>query len=386
MNHPRSICAPFALRILPLISLIILSACRGEGERVEIKRIPLYEPEFASGFIIDSIEGMHSRLITVRNPWQGADSVEQTIFLSRGGEEMPAGLRAVMVREAPRRIVAMSSSHIAMLDALGEAGRVRGVSGLQYITSPSVRSRSGEVADVGFDGNINYELLAGINPELVVLYGVNGASSMEGKLRELGIPFIYSGDYVEESPLGKAEWMVVFGEILGMREKAVGEVAKIADSYQRIANYVAEKTSARPVVMLNTPYRDSWFLPPNGSYMTRFIVDAGGKYAYEENRSGRSEAVDTERAKMLVANSDRWINVSNASTLSELRRLYPLFGDAKPVKEGEVYSNTLRSTPSGGNDFYEGGVVHPDLILRDIAKILHPDLFTDEDFTYYKKL
>ena len=114
----------------------------------------------------------------------------------------------------------MSSTHIAMLDAIGETGRVVGVSGIDYISNPDIQARRDSVGDVGYEGNINYELLLSLDPDLVLLYGVNGASSMEGKLKELDIPFMYVGDYLEESPLGKAEWLVALSEVIGNGRRA----------------------------------------------------------------------------------------------------------------------------------------------------------------------
>ena len=93
-----------------------------------------------------------------------------------------------------------------MLDAIDEDRCVVGVSGIDYISNPDIQAHRDSVGDVGYEGNINYELLLSLDPDLVLLYGVNGASSMEGKLKELNIPFMYVGDYLEESPLGKAEW------------------------------------------------------------------------------------------------------------------------------------------------------------------------------------
>ena len=93
-----------------------------------------------------------------------------------------------------------------------------------------------------------------------------------------------------------------------------------------------------------------------------------------------------EEAYRLTANAWRWINVSNVSSLDELKRLYPKFADTRPVVNGDVYTNTLRTTPEGGNDFYESGIVHPDLILCDLIKIMHPELLADKEFTYYRKL
>ena len=130
------------------------------------------------------------------------------------------------------RIICMSSTHIAMLDAIGETGRVVGVSGIDYISNPDIQARRDSVGDVGYEGNINYELLLSLDPDLVLLYGVNGASSMEGKLKELDIPFMYVGDYLEESPLGKAEWLVALSEVIGKRAEGEKVFAEIPVRYK----------------------------------------------------------------------------------------------------------------------------------------------------------
>lgn len=373
--------------VIKVISLMLLTACNYSGNTVtQADLSTAYQPEYATGFSIDSIDGHESTVITVRNPWQGADSVVSRLFIARNGEKAPKGFEGQCLDAPAGRIVAMSSTHIAMLDAIGETERIVGVSGIDFISNPEIRKHRDEIGDVGYDGNVNYERLLALEPDIVLLYGVNGASAMEGKLRELGIPFMYVGDYVEESPLGKAEWMVALGELTDRRRDAAERFSDMADAYNSLSNYVAGQGLEEPKVMLNTPYGDSWFMPPVQSYMATLISDASGEYIFKENNSDSSVPIDMEEAYRLTANAWRWINVSNVSSLDELKRLYPKFADTRPVVNGDVYTNTLRTTPEGGNDFYESGIVHPDLILCDLIKIMHPELLADKEFTYYRKL
>ena len=178
----------------------------------------------------------------------------------------------------------MSSTHIAMLDAIGEVRCITGVSGIDYISNPDIQARRDSIGDVGYEGNINYELLLSLDPDLVLLYGVNGASAMESKLEELDIPFMYVGDYLEESPLGKAEWMVVLSEVTGKREKGVkSPLPQSRSDTTPWKKKVADSTLGTPSVMLNVPYGDSWFMPSTQSYVARLITDAGGRYIYQKN-------------------------------------------------------------------------------------------------------
>jgi ABC-type fe3+-hydroxamate transport system, periplasmic component len=346
---------------------------------------PLYTPAYASGFEIVGTGGGASTLLRVRNPWQGAEGVEKCFLITRNGEPVPAGFEGEVLHGEARRIVCMSSTQVAMLDALGAADRVVGVSGFDYITTPSVAANRDKVGDVGFDGNVNYELLLGLEPDLVLLYGVNAASGMESRLRELGIPFAYIGEYLEESPLGKAEWLVAVAELAGEREAGETLFRAIPERYEALREQAAAAAGPQPKVMINTPYGDSWFMASTRSYLARLIADAGGDYIYRRNTSNRSLPIDLEEAYLLTAEADVWLNVGNIPTLRELRTRYPKFADVRCVRQGAVYNCDRRITPAGGNDYWESGVVRPDLVLRDLIRIFHPELVS-EDFYYYRQV
>ena len=270
----------------------------------------------------------------------------------------------------------MSSSHVAMFDALGEVRRISGVSGIDYISNTYVNEHRycGEVRDVGYDTNLNFELLASMRPDLVLLYGVTGENTVvTGKLRELGIPYIYVGDYMEESPLGKAEWLMVAAELCNVRDKGAETFRGIAARYNALKTRIAGAArSPRPKVMLNTPYRDTWFMPSSRSFMVRLIEDAGGEYVYTKNASDTSVAVDLEEAYLLASAADTWINVGPCNTLAELTAQNPKFADVPAVRNRQVFNNNRRQTPAGGSDFWESGVIRPDLVLHDLCAVFNP--------------
>lgn len=351
--------------------IVLLAACNGKkGTAIGGLTTQLYAPQYASGFDIKGADGYESTIITVTNPWQGADSISSQLFIARNGESAPEGFAGQVLEGDASRIVAMSSTHIAMLDALGEAARVVGVSG---------------IGDLGYEGNINYELLISLDPDIVLLYGINGASPMEGKLNELGIPFMYVGDYLEKSPLGKAEWMVALSEIIGRRDAGEQAFADIPVRYNDLKKKVAESVVDAPSVMFNTPYGDSWFMPSTDSYVVRLVNDAGGDYIYKKNNGNASIPIDLEEAYQLTSEADIWLNVGIFNSLDELKTSCPKFSDTRCFRNGSVWNNNLKTTAAGGNDYFESGVVNPDIILRDLVKIFHPEL-VEEDFVYYKQL
>lgn len=208
---------------------------------------------------------------------------------------------------------------------------------------------------------------------------------MEGKLKELGIPFMYVGDYLEESPLGKAEWLVALSEVTGQRGKGEKVFGEIPVRYNALKKIVEDNALDAPSVMLNTPYNDAWFMPSIKSYAVQLIKDAGGDFIYKNNTGNESLPVDMEEAYLLASQADIWINLGMANSLEDVKAMAPKFTDIRCFRNGDVYNNNLRTNSAGGNDYYESAVVKPDIVLRDLVKIFHPEL-VPEDFVYYKKL
>ena len=373
-------------KILSLLLMALLVACHGERSRLEEFTQKVYEPHYAEGFSIVAAAEGRSTLLISRNPWQGAEGVESMLFIARDGEQPPVGFTGQVLQGDAKRVVCLSSSHIAMLDAIGCVESVVGVSGIDFISNEYVVANRDKIGDVGYDNAIDYEMVVALDADVVLLYGITGANAMEAKLREMGIPYIYIGEYVEQAPLGKCEWMVAVAEIMGRRAEAEQLFAQIPQRYEALVEMASAAESPRPKVMLNTPYADTWFMASTSSYLARLIADAGGEYIYKQNNSTTSQPIDLEQAAMLTAEADVWLNVSGVATVQQLKDRYPKFADVKCVREHAIYNSDRRATAAGGNDYWESGVVRPDVVLGDMIKIFHPELLGDREFVYYRQL
>ena len=364
---------------MTFVVVALLSAC-GNKEIVR-ETEPIYTPRHAQGFSIERDRATGEVLLCVKNPWQGA---EEIVYYSTLNTEKPV-----------ERIVAMSSSYVAMLDAVGCSERIVGVSGGRFISTPSVCKafEEGRVAEVGYDSSFDFERIKSLRADVVLLYGLAGeAKTFTNKLDELGIPYIYIGDYLENSPLGKAEWVVALSYLCGVEEQGKAFFAGVEERYNTLRN--KQHCSAyKPRVMLNLPYRDTWFMPSKESYMVRLIEDAGGEYILTENGdfstlnsqlSTKSTPISLEEALVLALRADFWLNLGQVASLAELKATAPRFAEVDAVKFSRIYNNTKR-TKEGGSDFWESGAVRPDLILEDLIKILHYEAPTDSLY-YYKKL
>lgn len=369
---------------IALLCLFFLASCISRNKTsLEVFKQNIYIPEYASGFKILGAENFASTLIQITNPWQGAKDITMSYFVSRNGEQAPAGFNGPIIPAGAKQIVCMSSSYIAMLDALGEINRIVGVSGIDYIANPYILAHKDSIKDLGPE--MNYELLISLKPDVVLLYGIGDAqTAVTDKLKELSIPYLYMGEYLEESPLGKAEWMLVLSELTDKREEGMEIFREIPKRYYTLKT-LTDSVKQRPTVMFNTPWNDSWVMPSTQSYMAQLVTDAGADYIYKENTSNSSTPIGLETAYKLIQKADYWINVGMASTLDELKTVNPKFADAKAVREKTVYNNNLRTTPTGGNDYWESAVVRPDIVLRDLIHIFHPELVSDSLY-YYRHL
>lgn len=372
-------------KFICLLALVfsICTACHKKENHTAQQGEIIYKPSYSIGFDIKENEHSGTHIINVYNPWQKSENISVPFYIYRDDELSSTDTKTAL-RGYAKRIICMSSTHIAMLDALGETDKIVGVSGKQYVSNEIVKNNP-TIADVGYEGNIDYEAIVSVKPDLILLFSINGASSMEPKLKELGIPYLYIGDYVEENPLGKAEWIVAVAEVLGIREKGEEIFGEISDRYESLKNKIASIKEDKPKVMVNGLFLDSWFMPSSKSYVAKMIEDAGGDYIYKKNTGNSSVPIEMEEALELASRADFWINIGSVENLNEFKTTFPNFLNTNVVKNNRLYNNNLKRTPGGGNDCYESGVVFPDLVLRDMVKIFHPEL-AEEDFTYYHQL
>lgn len=375
--------------IIPAIMLAVISAlaaaCSGTGPAGSHTGLQtVYEPRYAHGFAIMGNDSMLSTVLQVYNPWQGAEGVTFEYFVARGGEEAPADFAGKVIKAGARRIVCMSSSYVAMLDALGAVERIVAVSGLDYVSNPQVNARRGEIKDIGAEPDP--EAITALHPDLVLLYGIRGAqSSVTAKLDEIGIPYVYMGEYLEESPLGKAEWLVALAELLGCRDAGERAFAPIPHRYDSLCA-VAARASSTPRVMVNAPWSDTWYMPSAKSYVVRLIEDAGGEYVMQGNETNASSTIGMETALALLRSADIWLDAGHVPDIAALTQSNPLYAGTPPVKSGRVYNSDLRTNSRGANDFWESAVIHPDIVLADLIAIIHPELADGHRLYYYRRL
>ena len=299
-------------RMQLLLCLIVLISCNEKrGIKPNDKSAGDYQIKQAKRLEIE--RGPDYTRVTIINPWQGADNVNMTYFLVRRGSALPSGIDIAKVITVPvEKIVCMSTTHVAMISALGEENTIAGMSGTGFIYSDVLnsRAREGLINDVGYEANLNKEMILKIRPDITMIYGVGSESSgYVGKIEELGIKVIYNADYLETDPLGKAEWIKLFGALY-CREKMADSIFNAeVQAYNNLKSYIAEKIVTKPRVLLGLPFRDTWFISPGNSFVSRLISDAGGEYIWKDTKSSVSMPVGLENVYLKALNADYWLNI-----------------------------------------------------------------------------
>ena len=380
----------YQLISLLTIFIILFESCGGKKENHIVNGIVGREALIsrAERFTLEKKSGWTE--IKIINPWQGASGVNQTYYLLKRGSVIPAGIDSLSVIFVPvRKIVCMSTTHIAMISALGEGSSIAGVSGTGLIYSPEIAGYVGKglISDVGYEANLNKELILKLSPDLIMIYGIGSESSgYVGKIKELGIKVIINADYLETDPLGRAEWIKLFGALYCKENLADSIFNTEVAEYTRLKSFIGRNIKIRPKVLLGLPFKDTWYISPGNSFISKLISDSGGDYLWKDTESSTSMPYGIENVYLKGLIADYWLNIGSAGSKSDISSVDPRFNDLPCFKNGNLFNNNKRVNSNGGNDYWESAPLHPHLLLNDIASILHPELFRDQELFYYRKI
>ncbi len=308
------------------------------------------------------------------------------------------------VKRPMNRLIVMSTSYIGFLDAVDGCSAVVGVSGIEYVCDSAIASRAarGEVADVGFDASPDYEKILALKPDLLLTYSVSPVKSrFLSKLESLGIRVFIVNEHLERHPVARAAYVRLFGALVGdmaVADSVLSAVTQrycsVRDSVRMSASRKKAKTASGRKVLVNIPYNDQWFIPGQENYLSNLVKDAGGEILGSEPGKAASSTVSIERAYSLAKDADLWLNVGWCRTADDLVSANPLFADflarIKDNAAGRGYSGKVvwnddkRLNAKGGNDFWESGVVHPDILLEDLIAVFGADGTEEKETSYFR--
>jgi iron complex transport system substrate-binding protein len=346
--------------------IFIVSGCVDfeETEDLEITN----EISYASKFYFEKSDT--SKYLVISEPWPGAT------------------LKKKYKLDKPlSRVVCTSTSHLPFIELLGMEETVVGFPNIDYVSSEVFRKRAEDdlLKDLGADGNINLEMLLSLNPDAVIAFDMGGEANSLDKIESSGIPVIYNSDFLEKTPLGRAEWIKFFGALFNKQSMADSIFRFIEAEYKELSE-IGENFSEKPSVISGVVYGDTWFLPGGQNWSSVFFENAGAKYLYNQDTTTGWLELSFESVFEMGYKADYWIGTSSLNSKSDMLGQDGRYGSFEAFKNDRVYNYSKRIGPNGGYDFFESGYSRPDLILGDLIKILHPKSLPGYETIYFQKL
>ncbi|MDG3581532.1 ABC transporter substrate-binding protein [Galbibacter pacificus] len=344
--------------------------------------------EYAKGFSIQKQGNL--TIIKVNAPWPNARKTYTYALIDKKKMEtirINSSLYDAVIPTPVNRLVATSTTHIPAIEALGVENTLIGFPGTNYVSSKKVRKKidEGKVTNLGLNESINTEVLVNLQPELIMGFTVEGQNKTYSTIENAGIPVVYNGDWVEETPLGKAEWIKFFGPFFQKGREADSIFNSIAKSYQE-AKTLATTAKNKPTVLSGSMFKDIWYVPAGKSWVAHFLEDANANYLWKDSFGTGSLSLNFETVLEKAKNADFWIGPGQFVSYNQLKETNKHYTQFKAYKDKKVYTYSLATGVTGGLLYYELAPNRPDIVLKDIIHILHPEILPDYKTVFFKQL
>lgn len=370
---------------LIFLSFGLLFSCKKGTNRNTNALISESKVQYAKGFSIVKENG--STKLIIKKPFLNANTVSKYTIVKKSKSVKKQNTKST-IQVPLQKVIVTSTTHIPMVELLQEEKAIVGFPHAAYISSKKSRNlvTQGKIKEIGKEGSLNTEIVLDIEPELVVGYSVNNADRSLTTIEKSGIPVIYNGDWLEETPLGRAEWIKFFG-VLFDKEKAADSIFKIIENNYLKAKAIAKNNSSQKTVLSGAVMsNDVWNLPAGESFVAQFLKDANLNYLWKDTKGKGSLSLSFESVYDKALNADIWISPGYFNSKEQMLNFNPLYENFKAFKNDLIFTPTTKKGDSGGVLYYELGLSRPDLVLKDIIKITQPKLLKDYTLTFFKKM
>jgi iron complex transport system substrate-binding protein len=342
--------------------------------------------DYAHGFRIDYYEGY--RELSIVDQMAGKTDTLHYLLVDSGVAAPADGAGIPVIVTPVRQFAVQSSVQVALADFVGVGDRIVGLGNFNYINSPIVREgiRTGRVKEIGIDSRVNSELLISMHPGVLIAMTNPDATAGQYKpVTDAGIPVIPDAEWLETTPLGRAEWVKVLGALVDREDSVAKKFDSVVQAYRRLAA-IGSAATTKPTVIVNMPFKGTWYLPAGGNYQTQFLHDAGATYPWADSRGANSLSLTFEAVAPVALKADYWLNLGYMNSKNDVLASDSRYSGFHSFQTGELYNFNKRVNDLGSNDYWESGIVNPHLILADLIRILHPGLLPQDTLYYYKQL
>lgn len=374
------------MKFLKIVVFILLfSAC--SNTTVNKDKVDLVTTEYAKGFVIEDFNSY--KKISILQKWQNSTDVRFEYFLINKSEKIPQEITEKNIIKIPiKKAVYLSTTYLGYIEALDRRNSIIGISGTNFVYDSLIREqiKNKDISEVGFEQNLDIEKIIELQPDVVFAYDINGSLQTKYEtLKRLGIQVVMVSEYLENHPLGRAEWIKFFGAFFELDTLSNSLFSDIYIEYNSVKNTI-DANITKPGVILNTPFQGIWYLPGGNSYMAQLINDAGGNYLFNKKSITESFSISIEE---IIAKNDSieiLLNPGQVNSISEILNIDNRISNISCINNGQVFNNNNRVSAMGGNDFWESGVMKPHIILKDLSIILGFKTKQYDSLVFYKKL
>lgn len=351
----------------------VASDSEGGGDTLQLK--------YASLLTIVDYDGYS--VATIRNPWKPEKTLHTYVLVSDDGNDTH-GVEGTVIHVPIQRAAVFTTVHCALLQDFGREGSIVGVADSKYIKIPYIQEQiaKGAIVDCGNGLNPVVEKIMDIKPDAILLSPFENSGGY-GKVEDLNIPIVECAEYMEKSPLARAEWMKFYGRLFGASEQADSLFAVVDSSYMALKERARQAGEGRSVLM-DKMVGNVWYVPGGQSTIGQMLKDAGGRYPWADDDQSGSLSLAFETVLERAGECDVWLyrySGNHDMTLQELTAEHRGYDQLKAFRTGAVYGCNVEQSL-----FYEETPFRPDLLLAELLQILHPEITNLPPLRYYKKL
>ncbi|KJD33263.1 ABC transporter substrate-binding protein [Tamlana sedimentorum] len=376
------------LYFLTLLSTFMLFSCKENSTKTNAQKVKLEQTQnvtYAKGFTIENHDTY--KTLTVTSPWPNSNKTF-TYYLVNKNKTIPEALKNKTVIKTPiNKLVVTSTTNVPALEFLEVEDKLVGFPNTNFISSKKTRTRieQGLVKDLNSEADINTELLLALQPDLVIGHSVNGNNKSLNQIERFNIPVVIDGAWTENHPLGRAEWIKFIAAFFNKDDEAQTIFEAIEANYLKVKQ-LAAKTMKQPTVFSGSMFKDIWNVPGGQSFMAKFLEDANTNYIWKNNTSTGSLQLNLENVLEKAKTANLWIGAGLFNNKTEMESQYNGYTFFNAYKNNNIYSYTKQISETGGLIYFELGPLRPDLVLKDIIKIAHPEVLPNYELYFFKPL
>lgn len=336
----------------------------------------LQQVRYAKGFCL--IEKNDYTILRLLDPITGQST--QEIILVPKGINPPDEIVSEDIIQVPiETLVATSTTHIPALELIDQGQALIGFPNLDYISSEGTRARieAGQISELGQNEALNIEVLLTLKPDLLMTFSIDKTQKGLEKVMNAGIPVLYNGDWTEEHPLGRAEWIKVFGVLFDKKTRADSIFNQIERDYLNLRQLAQTATTA-PAVISGALYKDVWYAPRGDSWAAQFLKDANSTYLWQDIKGVGSLQWNIEEILQYTNIAEVWIGPGQFTSYRQMKESSATYTKFKPFVDQRIYTFSNTKGTTGGLLYYELASMHPDWVLSDLIHIFHPGLLPQD--------